>query len=52
MVNHHQDKYPILFTCFSITNSHLSQVTEVVSLHFQIEYFGLSITGFSDQKFI
>merc|ERR1711981_322710 len=39
-------------SCFSITNSHLSQVTEVVSLHFQIEYFGLSITGFSDQKFI
>lgn len=41
-----------MFTCFSISHSNLSQVSEVISLHFKIEYFGLSITGFSDQKFI
>ena len=39
-------------TCFSITKGHLSKVPVVVSLHFQIKYFGLGIAGFGNQKFV
>ena len=39
-------------TSFSISKGDLSQVSVVVSLHFQIKYFWLSIAGFGDQKFV
>ena len=46
------DKKISLSTCFSIPHSHLGQITEVITLHFQVKYFGLGVTGFCDQKFV
>ena len=39
-------------TCFSVTDGYFGQIAEIVSLHLQVEYFGLGIAGFGDQKVV
>ena len=41
-----------LLTCFSVTNSNLSQIAEIISLHLQVEYFGLCVAGLWYQKVV
>ena len=42
----------VLLTCFSITNSNLGEIAEIISLHLQVEYFGLGVAGFGHQKVV
>ena len=39
-------------TCFGVGDSHLGQVTVVVSLHFQVKHLRLGIAGFCNQEFV
>merc|ERR1719391_1389643 len=39
-------------SCFGVGDSHLGQVTVVVSLHFQVKHLRLGIAGFCNQEFV
>ena len=40
------------FTCFSVSDSNLSEIPVIVTLHLQVEYFGLGVAGFGHQKVV
>lgn len=44
----HEQKGLVLLTLLVVVRSNLSQVTEVVSLHLQVEYFAVSRLSFGD----